>query len=187
MYSIFAAVLGVSQLTALSVFTWFSKRFSRKKLYAYATLIVVVGYIIFFFAPMNMAFIGIAGVMLFVGQAFIQLLMLMFLADTIEYGQWKLGKRNESITFSVQPFINKIGGALANGVVGLTLYFSGINAAETAADVPAGGITIMKFSMMIIPLVAILIGYIVYAKKYKIDEARHQELVEELKVRGDLM
>ncbi|MCL2718218.1 MAG: glycoside-pentoside-hexuronide (GPH):cation symporter [Lachnospiraceae bacterium] len=187
MYSIFAAVLGISQLTALSAFTWFSKRFSRKILYKFATIVVVLGYIIFFFAPMNMIFIGAAGVMLFVGQAFIQLLMLMFLADTIEYGQWKLGKRNESITFSVQPFINKIGGAMANGVVGLTLYFSGINAAETAADVPAGGITLMKFSMLIIPLIAILIGYIVYTKKYEIDEARHQELVKELAKRGDII
>ena len=186
MYSVFAAVLGVSQLTALTVFTWFSRRFNRKTLYRFATIVVVTGYIIFFFAPMNMAFIGIAGVLLFVGQAFIQLLMLMFLADTIEYGQWKLGKRNESITFSVQPFINKIGGAIANGVVGLTLYFSGINAAETKADVPESGITIMKFSMLIIPLITILVGYIVYAKKYEIDEVRHQELVSELKKRGDI-
>jgi melibiose permease/lactose/raffinose/galactose permease len=186
MYSIFAAVLGVSQLTALSVFTWFRKRFSRRKLYSYATIIVVVGYIIFFVSPMNMLFIGIAGVLLFVGQAFIQMLMLMFLADTIEYGQWKLGKRNESITFSVQPFINKIGGAIANGVVGLTLVISGINAAETAADVPAGGVMIMKIAMLIIPLMAIVVGFIVYTKKYEIDEKRHQELLSDLEKRGDI-
>ena len=58
---------------------------------------------------MNMLFIGTAGILMFLGQAFIQILMLMFLADTVEYGQWKLGKRNESVTFSLQPFINKMG------------------------------------------------------------------------------
>ena len=57
--------------------------------------------------------LALCAVLVFVGQAFIQTLMLMFLADTVEYGQWKLGKRNESITFSVQPLINKIGGALS--------------------------------------------------------------------------
>ena len=46
-----------------------------------------------------MLFIGIAGVLLFVGQAFIQLMMLMFLADTVEYGFWKSGRRNDSVTF----------------------------------------------------------------------------------------
>lgn len=186
MYSMFALVLGVSQLTALSVFTWFRRRFTRRKLYTLATLMVVVGYIFFFFAPMNMLYIGIAGVLLFVGQAFIQMLMLMFLADTIEYGQWKLGKRNESVTFSVQPLINKIGGAIASGVLGLTLIVSGINAAQTPADVTAGGITIMKIAMMILPLLAILVGYIIYMKKFTIDEKRYAEILADLQERGDI-
>ncbi len=186
MYSIFALVLGVSQLTALSVFTWFSKRFTRRKLYTGATAMVVAGYLLFFFAPMDMRYIGIAGVLIFVGQAFIQLLMLMFLADSIEYGQWKLGKRNESITFSVQPFINKIGGAIASGVLGLTLIVSGINAAATPADVTAGGITMMKMSMLILPLLSIVAGYWIYMKKFKIDEKRYAEILTDLKQRGDI-
>jgi melibiose permease/lactose/raffinose/galactose permease len=106
MYSVFAGVLGVSQLLALSFFNVFSKKFSRRQLYSFATVLVLLGYVIFFVAPMNMIYIGIAGVLIFLGDAFIQMLMLMFLTDTVEYGQWKLGRRNESITFSVQPFIN---------------------------------------------------------------------------------
>ena len=186
MYAIFAAVLGVSQLTALGVFTQFSKRFTRRKLYTVAIGLVVAGYVLFFFSPMNMLYIGVAGVLIFVGQAFIQMLMLMFLADSIEYGQWKLGKRNESVTFSVQPFINKIGGAVASGVLGLTLIISGINAAKTPDDVPAGGITALKTSMLLIPLAAIVLGYVVYMTKFKIDEKRYAEILADLKERGDL-
>jgi len=186
MYSVFAVVLGISQLAALAVFTLFSKRFSRRKLYTGATILVVAGYILFFFSPMNMLYIGAAGVLIFVGQAFIQLLMLMFLADTIEYGQWKMGKRNESITFSVQPFINKIGGALATGVVGLTLIISGINAAETPQDVTEGGITIMKVAMLLVPLVLIVAGYFINMKKFKIDEKRYAQILSDLKERGDI-
>jgi len=186
MYAVFAAVLGVSQLTALAVFTQFSKRFTRRKLYTGATILVVSGYIVFFFAPMNMLFIGSAGVLIFVGQAFMQLLMLMFLADTIEYGQWKLGKRNESITFSIQPFINKIGGAIATGVLGLTLIVSGINAAHAPEDVTAEGIAIMKVSMLIVPLVVIAAGYVINMKKFKIDEKRHAQILADLRERGDI-
>jgi len=186
MYSMFALVLGVSQLTALSVFTFFSKRFTRKRLYQGATLMVVAGYMLFFFSPMNMTFIGVAGVLLFVGQAFIQMLMLMFLADTIEYGQWKLGKRNESVTFSVQPFINKIGGAVASGVLGLTLIVSGINSAPSPADVTPGGITILKAAMLVLPLITIAASYFIYAKKYTIDEKSYAKILEDLKARGDI-
>lgn len=186
MYSVFAAILGVSQLVALSVFPLFSKKFSRKSLYAFSTVLVVVGYLIFFLAPMKMQYIGAAGILLFVGEAFIQLLMLMFLTDTVEYGQWKLGSRNESITFSVQPFINKIGGAIASGIVGATLILSGINAAETPDDVTDSGLLMMKAAMLILPLIFIVIGYIIYKKKFKIDKEMFDRIIADLEERGDI-
>lgn len=186
MYSVFAAILGISQLAALSVFPLFSKKFSRKTLYAFATILVVAGYVIFFLSPMSMLFIGAAGILLFTGQAFIQLLMLMFLTDTVEYGQWKLGRRNESITFSVQPFINKIGGAIANGIVGVTLIVSGINAAKTPNDVTDSGLLIMKLAMLILPLIFIVIGYIIYYKKFRIDKQMYDSIISQLAARGDI-
>ncbi len=186
MYSVFAGVLGISQLAALAVFPKIAARMSRKKLYSLATALVVAGYVVFFFAPMNMIPIAVAGVLLFVGQAFIQTLMLMFLADTVEYGQWKLGKRNDSITFSIQPLINKLGAAMATGVVTLTLIVSGINRAESAADVSARGLLMMKAAMMVLPLLSIALGYVVYLKKYKIDEEMYGEIVKHLKRRGDI-
>lgn len=187
MYAIFAAVLGVSQLSALTIFPVFSKKFDRKTLYTGATVLVFLGYILFFFAPMNMIVIGIAGVLIFVGQAFIQLLMLMFLADTIEYGQWKSGKRNESVTFSVQPFINKIGGAIGTGIVSATLIISGINSAATPNDVTETGLLIMKAAMLILPMLSIIAGYIVYRMKYKIDQQFYEKIVKDLEERGDLV
>lgn len=186
MYSIFALVLGVSQLTALAVFPLFSKRFNRKTLYSAATILVFLGYIVFFFSPMNMIFIGLAGVLMFVGQAFIQLLMLMFLADSIEYGQWKLHKRNESVTFAVQPFINKMGGAISSGVVGAVVILSGINSAATPTDVTASGLLLMKSAMLIFPPICILAGYLIWRRFFKIDEPFYAHIVGDLKSRGDI-
>ncbi|MDE7261292.1 MAG: glycoside-pentoside-hexuronide (GPH):cation symporter [Oscillospiraceae bacterium] len=186
MYSVFAGVLGVSQLAALMVFPRLSAKLSRRRLYSAATALVAAGYVVFFFAPMNMIPIALAGVLLFVGQAFIQALMLMFLADTVEYGQWKLGKRNDSITFSIQPLINKLGAAVATGVVTLTLIVSGINQAQSAAEVTSQGLLIMKVAMMVMPLLAIALGYFVYLKKYNIDEESYRKIVADLKKRGDI-
>ncbi|GAB1455414.1 MAG: glycoside-pentoside-hexuronide (GPH):cation symporter [Spirochaetia bacterium] len=186
MYSIFALVLGISQLTALSVFPLFSKRYSRKTLYSAATVLVFLGYLVFFVSPMNMVFIGLAGVLMFVGQAFIQLLMLMFLADSIEYGQWKLGKRNESVTFAVQPFINKMGGAISSGVVGAVVIISGINAASTPQDVSSQGLLLMKIFMLAFPLVCIVAGYLIWRRFFRIDEAFYTQIVSDLKERGQI-
>lgn len=185
-YSIFALILGVSQITAFIVFPAFSKRYSRKSLYTAATILVVAGYVVFFFSPMNMLFIGAAGILIFVGDAFIQILMLMFLTDTIEYGQWKLGKRNESVTLALQPFINKMGGAMASGIVGVTVIISGINDAGSAADVTPEGALMMKAAMMILPLILILSGYFLYRAKYKIDREMYDTMLKELSERGDI-
>lgn len=186
MYTVFAAVLGVSQIGALLVFPLFSKRYSRKTLYTAATILVVAGYVLFFFSPMNMLFIGTAGILIFIGQAFIQLLMLVFLADTIEYGQWKLGRRSESVTLALQPFINKVGSAVAAGVVGTTVIISGINDASGPQDVTAEGLLQMKTAMLFLPLLCIVVGYIIYLWKFKIDKAFYDRIISDLKERGDI-
>ena len=184
MYVILVGVCGVAQLSALSVYPAVAKRFNRKQLYALATALVLAGYGIFFFAEVSIILIAFGAVLVFVGQAIIQTLMLMFLADTVEYGQWKLGKRNESITFSVQPLINKIGGALSTAVVSLTLILSGIKVDGGTVDaIGQAGKLMVKTSMFALPLVFIVAGYIIYLKKYKISETFYKEILVDLEAR----
>ena len=187
MYSVFAAILGVSQLAALAVFPRLSRKYSREQLYGFSTIIVAAGYIVFFLASRSMLMVGIAGVLLFVGQAFIQLMMYMFLADTVEYGQWKSGKRNESVTFSLMPFINKIGGAAGTGIVSATLIISGINSAPTPDDVSEAGLLIMKCAMLILPMILIAVSYVIYRKKYKISASVYEGIIKDLEARGDIV
>lgn len=197
MYMVFAAVLAVAQLTALSVFPLFRKKFSRKQLYTGSMIAVTVSYVIFFLSFEWLPLIVIAGLGLFFAQAFIQLLMLLFLADAVEYGEWKLGKRNEAASFAVQPFINQFGGAASKGVVSFTLIISGINMianaiaanpeneAQIIATMPESAVWIMKISMMILPLICILIGFILYIKKFKIDEETYANILADLKAREE--
>ena len=181
MYVVLVAVCGISQLSALGVYSNIAKRMSRKKLYSLATMMVIAGYAIFFFAELRIALVVLGAIIVFVGQAFIQTLMLMFLADTVEYGEWKLGKRNESITFSMQPLINKMGGALSTGVVSLTLIFSGIKIdGGTAEMISESGKLMLKMSMFALPLVFIVVGYVIYLKKYKISEEFYADILKDL-------
>ena len=200
-YMVFAAVLAIAQLTALSVFPLFRKKFTRKQLYTGSMIAVAISYIIFFLSFEQLPLIVIAGLGLFFAQAFIQLLMLLFLADAVEYGEWKLGKRNEAASFAVQPFINQFGGAMSKGVISFTLIISGINAiansvadaegntdliAEIINSTPDSAVWIMKISMMIFPLICILLGFFLYQKKFKIDEKFYAEIVRDLEERNSV-
>lgn len=133
--------------------------------------------------------VAVSAAMIFVGQAFIQLLMLMFLADTIEYGQWKLGKRSESITFSIQPLINKIGGALSTAVMSVTVIAAGIKTKDSdlpATAIDAVGKLTVKSAMFILPLIFIVAGYVIYLKKYNIDGDFYKQILADLEARGEL-
>ncbi|MDR1537033.1 MAG: glycoside-pentoside-hexuronide (GPH):cation symporter [Clostridiales bacterium] len=181
MYTYFALILGVSQLSAITAFPFLSKRFERDYLFKLSMALIAAGYILFFFSPTGtMLFIGPAGILIFVGQAFIQVLMLMFLADSVDYGHWKLGKRNDSLSFSLQPFINKSGGALSNAIVGAVVILSGMKDADSAQDISAGGIVAVKAAMLLFPMICIFLSYLIYRAKYKLDRKFYEYISWEL-------
>lgn len=186
MYTPFAAVLGVAQLLGFALFPLMRRFLTRRQLFTVAIGMCVVGYVIFFFAPMNMIPIGIAGLLVFVANAIIVVLIMMALTDCIEYGQWRTGRRNTAVTFALQPFINKVAGALATAIVGATLILTGINAAATPDDVTPAGLLGMRLMMMGFPMVLIVVAYLIYLRWYRIDEAFHARIVADLTERGEL-
>jgi melibiose permease/lactose/raffinose/galactose permease len=187
MFSVFAAVLGFSQLVGFSVFPLLRRRLTRRQLYDLAMGLVLVGYVGFWFSPMNIGWLGLAGLAMFIGESFIVILILMFITDCIEYGHWKLGRRNTSVTFSLQPFVNKVSGALATAVVGATIVVTGINNARTPADVTPAGVLGMRVMMIVFPVVLIVVSYLVYRSRYRIDETFHARIVADLRERGELV
>ena len=64
---------------------------------------------------------------------------------------------------------------------------SGIKAGDVSAvSIDAGGQLAVKLAMFLIPLIFIVAGYVIYRKKYKLDEKRYGEIVSELEARGEL-
>lgn len=181
-YSVFAGILGVSQLLALISFPYLSSKFGRRWLYGFGTILVCIGYICFYFSE-SIIFVSLSGVIIFFGEGFIQILMLMFISDCVEYGEWKLGRRNDSITLSLQPFVAKMGSAIASGIVGITIILSNIKNSSGPQDLSVLHVHIFKTSMLIIPLIIIVFGYFIYRKYYKLDDIMYKKIVEDLETK----
>lgn len=184
MYAVFAGVLGVAQLSALAIYPWLSRWHSRGRMFTVSMVMVVVGYAVFWFAPDGqLAPIVVAGLLVFAGQAFIQLLMLVFIADTVEYGQWKFGRRNASVTLSLQPFITKMGSAVSTGIVGWTVIASGMKEADGAAEMTEAGVDLVKTAMLLVPMGLIVASWVIHRRFYRLDEATYAGIVDELAAR----
>jgi melibiose permease/lactose/raffinose/galactose permease len=205
-FMIFSVILAGSQLLSFFLLPLLTKKFTRKQVFTFAFTSMALGYSLFFLVgylfPMNMIFIGIAGFLLFFGQGFMQVLHIIMLADTIEYGQLKLGKRNEALIFSINPFVVKLATSIQTIVVALTLALSGmnekvikpltdfINTTNPSTEVIRERISLtmtnnmvlsLRSSMLIIPFLFVLGSYLLYVFKYKIDEKKHEEITKELR------
>ena len=56
--------------------------------------------------------------------------------------------------------------------------------AEIVAGIEDWRLWVMKLSMMILPLICILIGFVLYQKKFKIDEELYATIVSDLEKRN---
>ena len=108
----------------------------------------------------------------------------MIITDSVEYGQWKLGHRDESLALSVRPLVDKFGGAISNGVVGQIAVLAGMTTGATASSITASDRFTFKIMMFAIPAVMMLIGMFIFAKKITLTEERHAQIVAELEKLG---
>ncbi|MGA8047303.1 MAG: glycoside-pentoside-hexuronide (GPH):cation symporter [Dermatophilaceae bacterium] len=185
-FSVFVIFVGIGQVLGQASFPALVRRFGRRRLYRAATIGIVISFIAFALAPLNLLVLGAIAVVMFFLASVIMLLMLVFQADTIEYGQWRLGQRNGAVTFALQPFINKVSGATNTAIVGVVAIVSGMNEAQSEADMTDQGQLILRLAMVILPAILVAIGYLVWRRKYVIDETLHARIVAELEERGDL-
>lgn len=182
-YSILYGLNTVVGLVSVSLFPSLAGKFNRKRLF-YGCIAVMLGGIgIFSIAGTSLPMILTAAELFFIPQPLVFLVILMIISDSVEYGQWKLGHRDESLTLSVRPLIDKLGGAMSNWLVSTIAVAAGMTTGASASTITTHQQSIFKLSMFAFPAAAMLIGAFIIARKITLTEARHAKIVEELEHR----
>ena len=182
-YSILYGLNTVVGLVSVSLFPSLAGKFNRKRLF-YGCIAVMLGGIgIFSIAGTSLPMILTAAELFFIPQPLVFLVILMIISDSVEYGQWKLGHRDESLTLSVRPLVDKLGGAMSNWLVSTIAVADGMTTGASASTITTHQQSIFKLSMFGFPAAAMLIGAFIIARKITLTEARHAKIVEELEHR----
>jgi glycoside/pentoside/hexuronide:cation symporter, GPH family len=155
------------------------KRVGKRNAAVCGAGIVVIGQVMMYAAPHNFSVVLIGTILKGFGFAPVFGTLFAMVADSIEYGEWKCGVRNEGLTYGVMALVTRISVGLGNAMVGFILGASGYQA---GADVqPASALVAMKAMFLHIPLgLALIIGLILWM--YQLDK-HYPSIVAELKAR----
>ncbi len=170
LFPFFLGVAGLSRLATLVLFARLAKMFSRQLLWISAAVFPIVGCLMLIFiaafAPQNIILISISGVLVNVGMALFWALIVIMVADTVDYAEFKLGVRCESVAFSVQTLVVKAGSAFAGFFIGVLLAAVNYvpNEVQTAETIFG-----MKWIMIGIPSFFLAIAILVYFRFYKLN------------------
>ncbi|MCK8060085.1 MULTISPECIES: glycoside-pentoside-hexuronide (GPH):cation symporter [unclassified Fusibacter] len=185
LFGVFGTVGGLAQIIAMMLVPLFRKRLGTKKLLVAAVVTTLIGYsLLLLFGILNIrniAFLSIAAIIIFMGFGVATVLTTIFLADTVDYGEWKNKHRSESVIFSLQTFVVKLGSAISVFIagVGLDLIKLDINAVTQTTSTLMG----LRFLMIIVPMAGLIATILFFDKKYHLSEERLKAMSAELTLR----
>ncbi len=190
-YTIFNTFGGaISILSMMVLFPLLRKFFSTTKVFYIGTGSAIVGYLtliaIAFLTPMdNVYLLLIPGFLIFAANGILTVLVTVFLANTVDYGELQNGTRDESVVFSMQTFVVKLASGIAALAASLTLSINhiqkgGTDATDAAVVIDQAARTGLRLSMTIIPIILMVIATLIFAKKFILTEEKVAEITEEL-------
>lgn len=169
--SLFSMIGAVGSVLGLLVIPVLSKKLSNRTIYQISLGMAIIGYVLMYiFGPVLKITIAldISYIIASIGIGSMFVAQTIFLADIVDYGEFKSGKRNESITFSMKGFLQKMAYTIQTlflfGGLGIMNYNSQITTG-TVNDATKSAIGIICFG---IPPVLMVISLIVFSLKFKI-------------------
>lgn len=187
-YSVFVAGCFAAQVLAMFLIPVIRKTVDKMKLFRYAILIQIAGFIILLlvaysglYKTMGWGILMIPGILVYAGYGVLTVMLTIFLADSVDYGELKNGSREESVIFSMQTFTVKLAAGIGVFVAGVVIDMVGIDAQATSQT--ASALSGLRVAMTIPSAIILVIAYLIFRKYYKLDDGRMAEVLAALKAK----
>ncbi|OHV07544.1 MFS transporter [Kushneria phosphatilytica] len=157
-----------------------TKRFGKRNAIIVGELITIFGYLIMLIDLTSVPLIIAGTIIRGIGKAPINGSMFAMLGDTVEYGEWKTGIRNEGMVYSGGSMGIKVGSGLGTALIGWILAFGGY-ASGGGAQTDAALFSIQALFIHL-PL-AICVLIILLMLFYDLDK-RYPKIIESLRAKA---
>ncbi|MDE7283429.1 MAG: glycoside-pentoside-hexuronide (GPH):cation symporter [Lachnospiraceae bacterium] len=189
-YTLFNTFGGAIQILSMMIFfPLLRKIFSAIKVFYISFCMAIVGYIVLLvlaFTNMSSVYLlFIPGFFIFAANGMLTVLVTVFLANTVDYGELKNNRRDESVIFSMQTFVVKLASGVAALIASTCLAVFNLSddteAAVETAQTAVSSVVGLRMTMTVIPIIGLLIAVFVFRKKFILTEAKVEEIAAQIK------
>ncbi len=204
-YTLFNTFAGGMQILAMMLlFPLLRKAFTTLKIFYVCVIAEIAGYIVL----LTMALSGVTNVFVFFipgffimsGAGILNVVVTVFLANTVDYGEIKNYRRDESVIFSMQTFVVKLASGIAALVASICLTVFNIQeSSSTVLDMKAlldkiansgvltsidnSAVVGLRMIMTIGPTIVLVIALLFFKARYILNDEKLQEISMELVMR----
>lgn len=186
-YTLFNTCGGAFQILAMMLlFPILRKFINTMKIFTTSFVMALVGYVIILVisasGTSNVYILLIPAFLIMAAIGMLNVVITIFLANTVDYGELKNGRRDESVIFSMQTFVVKfasgVSAIIATAV--LTIFHIQKDESGVLTTLDAGQRVGLRGCMTIIPIVVLVVGYLVYKKFYILTDEKLDQITQEL-------
>ncbi|MEJ8305226.1 MFS transporter [Saccharibacillus sacchari] len=152
------------------------KKFGKRNVALVGVAITACGALIPAIDPNNLVWVMVATIVKAIGMAPVMGTIFAFMADTVDYGEWKTGMRTEGLIFSASSFGGKAGSGLGAAMVGWLLALGGYVGGQASISASASGS--IEFVFIYVPFILCILQFIVLWF-YKLDR-EYPKILQEL-------
>ena len=190
-YTLFNMFGGAVQIISMMfLYSLLRKFFSNIQIFNICLGFAIIGYAallgIAFTSMNNVIVLFIPGFFIFAANGILQVLTTVFLANTVDYGQLKTGRRDESVIFSMQTFVVKLASGIAAFIASICLSLNNLKSdtdvteAEAVIDfsknVSNASRIGLRTTMTVIPIIGLIVALIWFRKKFILTDKKIEEI-----------
>ena len=197
LFNMFGGAIQV--LSMMAFYPLLRKKFSSLQIFYICIGMAVAGYAVLMalaFTNMSSVFLlFIPAFFIFAANGMLTVITTVFLANTVDYGELKNNRRDESVIFSMQTFVVKLASGVAALVAAICLSInklqSGTEVTEEMKQVDWSlGVTLaqktgLRMTMALVPIAGLIVAFFWFRKRYILTDEKVAEIAAQIKAKHE--
>ena len=197
LFNMFGGAIQV--LSMMAFYPLLRKKYTSLQIFYICLGMAIVGYavlLVLAFTVMNSVYLlFIPAFFIFAANGMLTVITTVFLANTVDYGELKNNRRDESVIFSMQTFVVKLASGVAALVASICLSVNHLQAGTEVSEadklvdwslnVAQSSKAGLRMTMTVIPVIGLAIAFLYFKKQFTLTDERVNEIAEQVRARRE--